>query len=264
MSDDGANDTNPQPEGRMCKHGRVESMCDTCHPLERCQECGSWMWAQPHHCAPGVCKPDFAAPRTTEQLAQAFDAYCKPAADEAEPDETCHADASAYTMRRVPVTEAASEVRVDFGDSVDWKLRADLMQHQRDKYFQMCSDIEKTLTVRVEQAEAKCAELAAALAYIDEKCQLYGSSDAARGRIRIVLNDPSALLLAYRAQVERETLERVKDIACGHACVKYHGLCECGPAIAGEIEAEFAPKEDPARGFDESQLRRGKINDKRD
>jgi hypothetical protein len=122
----------------------------------------------------------------------------------------------------------------------------------------------RKLVATLQQAEAKCAELAAALAYIDEKCQLYGSSDAARGRIRIVLNDPSALLLAYRAQVERETLERVKDIACGHACVKYHGLCECGPAIAGEIEAEFAPKEDPARGFDESQLRRGKINDKRD
>lgn len=88
----------------------------------------------------------------------------------------------------------------------------------------------------LEFAKRRIAELEAALAFIDEKCQLYGAHDAARERIRIVLDNPSAILAAYRAQVERETLEKVMRLSRQGTGGRY--------IWALSIETEFAPKGD--------------------
>lgn len=115
--------------------------------------------------------------------------------------------------------------------------------------MQMLADEKgKTETARAALAasEQKCAELAAALKQIIDVCQLAGSSIDG-----VKVDDIEAILAAYRAQVERETLEQVRTAVASTKLVRAdkfsllsvevaynHGIIEAMAAI----EREFAPK----------------------
>jgi len=145
--------------------------------------------------------------------------------------ETVYPVENAYRM--VPIGEA---------------LDPDAMRRDRDAQLQGQEYYRLEMLARdrkLEQAERRCAELAAALEPMKAACDEFirkvecGEALSRRSyrqmKDAVNANDHAAILLAHDAQVERETLERVWRV---------RPQIPCCPEWAHAIRAEFAPKEE--------------------